>query len=263
MKLAFRRESAWPFEPGVGEDVHLRESFRVLRTKWGEVPAGEATRVMSQDLLNLSDGDLLRTWTECYRDTSTGKAHSVRGWYHTLYCDIFCGKKIMDIGSGLGIDGIVYAEHGAEVTFVDLARPNLHLVERVCKIKGLSRTRFCYLEDLRALEQLPADYDAIYCCGSLIHAPLEVVRREAQEFLKHLPVSGRWIELGYPRERWVRDGRMSFREWGRKTDGGAPWVEWHDLEKIQGFLAPAKFDTVLAFNFHNNDFNWFDLIRRA
>jgi hypothetical protein len=27
-------------------------------------------------------------------------------------------------------------------------------------------------------------------------------------------------------------------------------------------LEPAEFDVVLSFNFHNNDFNWFDLIRR-
>jgi len=200
---------------------------------------------------------------EFWNDTSTGKAYSVRGWYQILYKDIFHGKKVMDIGAGLGIDTILYAEHGAEVTFVDIAQSNLAVIKRLCKIKGLTRVRFCYLEDLRDLEQLPNGYDAIYSCGSLIHAPVEVIRIEAQELLKHLPVGGRWIELGYPRERWVRDGRMSFREWGKKTDGGAPWAEWHDLAKIKAALAPAIFDVVLALNFHKNDFNWFDLIRRA
>ncbi|MGO9209713.1 MAG: class I SAM-dependent methyltransferase [Terriglobales bacterium] len=268
MKLGLKgrlglNQAAWPFEPGVGEDAHLRKSLEILRTKWGEVPAGELTRVMSQDLMKLSDEELLRRWTEFWNDTSTGKAYSVRGWYQILYKSILRGKKVMDVGAGLGIDTIFYAEHGAEVTFVDVAQPNLQVIERLCKIKGLARTRFCYLADLRALEQLPDDYDAIYCCGSLINAPAEVTRIEAQELLKHLPVGGRWIELAYPRERWVRDGRMSFREWGNKTDGGAPWMEWHDLQKIEAFLAPAVFDVVLALNFHNNDFNWFDLIRRA
>jgi len=263
MRWGLKKEAAWPFEPGVGADEHLRESLRILRTKWGEVPAGEVTRVVSEDLLKLSDDELLRAWTEFYNDTSAGKAYSVRGWYQILYKDIFHGKKVMDIGAGLGIDTIFYAEHGAEVTFVDVAQSNLKVIQRLCKIKGLTRVWFCFLEDLRALEQLPSDYDAIYGCGSLIHAPLEVIRIEAQELLRHLPVGGRWIELGYPRERWVRDGRMSFREWGRKTDGGAPWVEWHDLAKIKAALAPAIFDVVLALNFHKDDFNWFDLIRRA
>ena len=262
-KLGFKDPARWPVQPGAGEDAHLRETLRILRGKWGEVPAGEVTRVMSQDLLKLSDDELLRTWTEFWNDTSTGKAYSVRGWYQILYKDIFRGKKIMDVGAGLGIDTIFYAQHGAEVTFVDIAKSNLAVIERLCKLKGMTQVRFCYLEDLRALDPLPTDYDAIYCCGSLINAPLEVTRIEAQVLLKHLPVGGRWVELAYPRERWVRDGRMSARDWGRKTDGGAPWMEWHDLERIKSFLAPATFDVVLALNFHRNDFNWFDLIRRS
>jgi hypothetical protein len=47
------------------------------------------------------------------------------------------------------------------------------------------------------------------------------------------------------------------------TDGGAPWVEWYDLTKLHAVLEPARFDTVLYFEFHNSDFNWFDLLRRS
>jgi hypothetical protein len=38
--------------------------------------------------------------------------------------------------------------------------------------------------------------------------------------LRHLPVGGRWIELGYPKARWEREGRMIETEWGSKTEGG-------------------------------------------
>ena len=51
--------------------------------------------------------------------------------------------------------------------------------------------------------------------------------------------------------------------WGEKTDGGAPWMEWYDLEKLLRRLEPYRFDTVLAFNFHDDDFNWFDLQLRG
>lgn len=86
---------------------------------------------------------------------------------------------------------------------------------------------------------------------------------EAQALLEHLRVGGRWIELGYPKARWEREGRMPSDKWGEKTDGGAPWVEWHDLEKVRVILAPASFDVILDLEFHNADFNWFDLIRRS
>jgi len=84
---------------------------------------------------------------------------------------------------------------------------------------------------------------------------------EAQALLEHLPMGGRWIELGYPKSRWEREGRMPFDKWGQKTDGGAPWIEWHDLEKLRYVLAPANFDVVLDLEFHDSDFNWFDLVR--
>lgn len=56
---------------------------------------------------------------------------------------------------------------------------------------------------------------------------------------------------------------MDERAWGSKTDGGAPWMEWHDLEKLDFILSPSALDIVLSLEFHNSDFNWFDLIRRA
>jgi hypothetical protein len=76
-------------------------------------------------------------------------------------------------------------------------------------------------------------------------------------------VGGRWLELAYPKARWEREGRMPFEKWGEKTDGGAPWMEWHDIEKVRWYLAPAKFELVLAIEYHNSDFNWFDLVRTS
>jgi SAM-dependent methyltransferase len=263
MKLSFRRQAHWPFAPGVGADENLAETFRILRTKWGEVPQGEQTRARSEDLLRLSDRELLRIWSESLADSSVGDAYSVRGWYHTLYTDVFRGKKVLEVGSGLGFDGITFAANGAEWTFVDIVQTNLQVVERLCTLKGLSNVGFCYMEDLHSLAGLPNDYAAIYGQGSLINLPAEATRVEAQALLQHLPVGGRWIELAYPRRRWVHDGRPPFDKWGKKTDGGAPWIEWHDLKKIREFLAPARFDVVFTLDFHKYDFNWFDLIRRA
>jgi len=258
-----RRLPQWPATPGIGADQHLRESFDILRRKWSEIPHGELDRIRSERLLEMSDEQLLLDWSLARDHASKGTAYSVRGWYQTLYKDIFRGRKVMDVGSGLAFDSIGYAENGADLTFVDISASNLEVIERLCRLKQLPRVRFCYLEDLRSLDALPDDYDAIYCQGSLINAPLDVTRLEARALLQHLPVGGRWIELAYPKERWIREGRMPFDQWGAKTDGGAPWMEWHDLQTVLGFLAPATFEVVFTVNFHNDDFNWFDLLRRS
>ena len=251
--------SKLPFwEAGTKGQLHLDE----LRQKWYEVPAGGGERAKTTELLKLTDRELLDFWFHVRLDATTGAAFEVRGWYHLLYQDILRGKRVMDVGCGLGIDGITFAQEGATVTFVDVVETNVSLVRRLCKLLGLEDVNFCFMEDIDSLSKLPTDYDVVWCQGSLINAPFEFIHAEAQELLKHLPVGGRWIELAYPRKRWERDGRLPFDRWGEKTDGGAPWIEWYDLDKMMARLMPANFEVVLHFNFHNDDFNWFDLIRR-
>jgi hypothetical protein len=96
----------------------------------------------------------------------------------------------------------------------------------------------------------------------MINAPFDFSARESAAIVRHLKPGGRWIELAYPRERWERDGRPAFSVWGTMTDGeGTPWMEWYDLDRLLKRLAPATFSPILALNFHNDDFNWFDLVR--
>ena len=66
----------------------------------------------------------------------------------------------------------------------------------------------------------------------------------------------------YPRSRWEREGSLPFDEWGPVVDGpGTPWEEWLDVDGLVGLLAPARFELVFSSEWHNNDFNWFDLLR--
>jgi SAM-dependent methyltransferase len=214
--------------------------------------------------LKLDSEALASLWRQLRKEAAEGEAFSVRGWYHTLYRDVFRGKRVLDVGSGLGLDGITYAQNGAKVDFMDIVSASLQVVERVCKSLNVQNVAFGLIESLDSLAALSDNYDVIWCQGSLINVPFELALLESQLLLEHLPIGGRWIELTYPKERWEREGRLPFEQWGVRTDGpGTPWVEWYDLEKLTRRLAPAKFDVVLHFNFHNNDFNWFDLIRRA
>lgn len=248
--------SKWPVE--LSSDPMLRRSFDVLRAKWSEVPFTIVDRVKTRELESLNDADLLNLWTRGFHERAP---ISESGWAHLLYKDVFNGKNILDFGSGLGFDSIYFAQHGARVTFVDIVTSNLSVVKRICKIKELESVAFCHLEDLSSLETLPRNFDFVYAEGSLIHAPLEVTRMELAAVLDHLAVGGRLVMLGYPKTRWLREGALPEAEWGKVTDGGAPWVEWLDLDKVMWLLHPVKFEPVLHFELHNSDYNWFDLLR--
>ena len=240
------------------------QPFEVLRKKWKEVPGGGSHRLNTEELLKLPDGDLLDIWTKQRLADTTGDRFAVRGWYHHLYADVLRGKAVLDVGSGLGIDAITFAQAGARVTCADIVQSNLDVIRRLCVILELKNVDLVYMADLDSIGQLPLNYDVIWCQGSMINVPFDLAKEECGRILEHLKPGGRWIELAYPRERWVADGKPSFETWGNITDGeGTPWVEWYDLDKLFSRLAPANFEVILAFNFWRNKWNWFDLLRVA
>ncbi len=233
--------------------------FDLLRRKWFEVPAGKR-RLKSTSLLALSDAELSHLWEEARAQVTT-LDFAERGWYFRLYRDLIPKCRLLDVGSGFGIDGITFAEMGAHVTFVDIIESNLEIIQRLCRYRGLTNVEAFYLRDLDSISNLPRNYDVIWCSGSQITMPFEVARREAQALLQHLAPGGRWIELAYPESRWMREGELPFERWGDVTDGGAPWIEWYDLEKMCRKLAPSRFEVILNFEYHNSEFVWFDLLR--
>src|SRR5580692_10854792 len=67
-----------------------------------------------------------------------------------------------------------------------------------------------HIDGLGAFDRLPHDFDAVWCIGSIHHMPFEAAREESHAIIQHLKPEGRWIELAYPRERWVREGSPPF-----------------------------------------------------
>jgi hypothetical protein len=229
------------------------------REKWREAPRGSDMdgRVFSTDLLALGDGELLAAWLAMAARRYAGEI----GWLGPLYADFFRGKHVLELGSGLGFDGMRFAEAGASWTFADIVPDNLAVIRRIAGLKGLdAQVGFHLIGDDLSFAGLPDDYDTIWVFGSIHHVPFEIARREALEALGHLKPGGRWMELVYPRERWLREGAPSFEQWGKLTDGErTPWAEWHDIEKVRRRLFPAPLRTVLDFEFCAQNYRWLDM----
>jgi SAM-dependent methyltransferase len=243
---------------GVGDEWSF--PYEVLRKKWGTVPLDTETRIKSSELLMMPDQDLLALWHRAYNGTSAGPFYGIRGWYHDLYRGKLKGRNILDVGCGLAVSSFHFAEHGARVTFADIVEDNLRVVERICTLKGIAG-EFFYIQDDRSFDQLPYGFEVVMAIGSLLNAPQKATRAEIQLLLPHLNTGARWLHLAYPKSRWIREGMLPFSQWGELTDGpGTPWMEYHDWEKMLYFFAPARIELVFSCEWHNNDFNWFDLI---
>jgi hypothetical protein len=232
-----------------------------LSDKWHQIPTAQSDRASSIDQLRLPDPEFIAWWESIETDYFSVPRTC---WPIEVYRHYFAGHKVIEVGPGAGVHGINFLRAGAAVTFIDVARPNLDLIERVCRLKNVAGADFLHLTDFVDPLKLAPDYDAIYACGSLHHTPSEVSKPEFEALASRLKIGGRFIALTYPRERWQREGSKPFSEWGKGTDGErTPWAEWYDEAKMHAQLAPYRFRTLMAFNYHNDDFNWFDLQRVA
>jgi SAM-dependent methyltransferase len=226
-----------------------------MAEKWREVPGGtdQQPRQFSDELAHKSDAELLAWWSG-----QVETASSLRGWYWKLYGELLCGKRVLEIGSGLGFDAVHLASQGASVTCCDIAAENLEIVRRVARSRGLDIATL-HIDGLGAFDRLPRDFDAVWCIGSIHHMPFEAAREESHAIIQHLKPGGRWIELTYPRERWVREGSPPFDQWGRLTDGErTPWAEWYDIEKLKLRLHPWRIEPTFEHRHQSDTYVWMD-----
>jgi ubiquinone/menaquinone biosynthesis C-methylase UbiE len=85
----------------------------------------------------------------------------------------WCGKKVLEIGCGIGTDTINFARAGAHVTTVDLSDKSMELAQQRAAVFGLQeRIRFCSGNAEELSSFLPVEsYDLVYSFGVIHHTP--------------------------------------------------------------------------------------------
>ena len=83
------------------------------------------------------------------------------------------GKKVLEIGCGIGTDTINFARAGAQVTTVDLSEKSMELARQRAAVFGLQdRIRFCPGNAEQLSTFVPVEpYDLIYSFGVIHHTP--------------------------------------------------------------------------------------------
>jgi len=81
------------------------------------------------------------------------------------------GKKVLEIGCGIGTDAVNFARHGADLTAVELSENSLEVCKRRLELYGLTARLYSgNAEDLSAF--VPVEpYDLVYSFGVIHHTP--------------------------------------------------------------------------------------------
>jgi 2-polyprenyl-3-methyl-5-hydroxy-6-metoxy-1,4-benzoquinol methylase len=87
--------------------------------------------------------------------------------------DRWNGKKVLEIGCGIGTDTINFARCGAEVTAVDLSDNSLDLARKRSKVFGFEdKITFFKANAERLSDTVPVEtYDLVYSFGVIHHTP--------------------------------------------------------------------------------------------
>lgn len=93
------------------------------------------------------------------------------------------GKKVLEIGCGIGTDTINFARAGADVTAVDLSDESIKMARKRAEVFGLSdRIKFIQADSEHLSDYVPeGKFDLIYSFGVIHHTP------HPDRVMKHLP----------------------------------------------------------------------------
>jgi ubiquinone/menaquinone biosynthesis C-methylase UbiE len=98
------------------------------------------------------------------------------------------GKKVLEIGCGIGTDTINFARNGAEVTAVDLSGESIKLAKKRAEIYGLENQINFYEANAENLADfIPAQkYDLVYSFGVIHHSPYpeKIIKQIKENFIK-------------------------------------------------------------------------------
>jgi len=135
------------------------------------------------------------------------------------------GKKVLEIGCGIGTDTVNFARHGAEVTAVDLSASSLEVARKRAEIYGVQdRVRLFAGSAEELTSFVPREtYDLIYSFGVIHHTPHpDRVLAEARQYAAvgsalKIMVYHRyswkvlWIVLGYGKGQFWRTAELIAR----------------------------------------------------
>jgi len=172
------------------------------------------------------------------------------------------GKKVLEIGCGIGTDTINFARHGAIVTAVDCSKESLEIArERAAVYELDSSIEFHYADAENLSTEIPlGKYDLVYSFGVIHHTPHpEKAIQEARKFMRQgstikLMVYHRyawkvfWILLAYGKCRFWKLDELIARY--SEAQSGCPVTYTYNKRGIMNILQDNGFEVSEIFADH-------------
>lgn len=237
-----------PLTPGGDRAADVR---RRSREQWAHQPAGA-----------YAAGPAALGTAESFARVEAERERSQPWMDETFDFGRFDGRRLLEVGVGLGTDHLKWVRGGAITTGIDLTPRNAELTRRRLELEGLPHD--LRVMDAEALDFADATFDAAYSFGVLHHVPhperafeeihrvlrpggtfLGAVYNRRSFFVARMRLQ-RLVGLEFLRESWAE--RLGRVELGGET--ARPYVRLFDSAGLEKALREAGFTRVRVVRRH-------------
>lgn len=145
------------------------------------------------------------------------------------------GKKVLEVGCGMGTDTINFARAGAQVTAVDLSTESLALAKQRTKVFGMEDRISFYQANAEELTlYVPAGkYDLIYSFGVIHHTPRP--DRAIEQIKQFMDISSELRMMLYAKNSW-KNAMIDAGFDQPEAQSGCPVAFTYTAEEIRSLL---------------------------
>lgn len=165
--------------------------------------------------------------------------------------DKWKGKKVLEIGCGIGSDTMNFARAGAQVTAVDLSTESLALAKKRAEVFGFDNITFYQANAEQLSDFVPVErYDLVYSFGVIHHTPHP--ERVIEQIHKYMDKDSMFKMMVYHRASWkvfwmlLKYGRQQGETLDEliarysEAETGCPVTYSYTVETVKPFLKGFK-----------------------
>jgi 2-polyprenyl-3-methyl-5-hydroxy-6-metoxy-1,4-benzoquinol methylase len=149
---------------------------------------------------------------------------------------LWAGKRVLEIGCGIGSDAEEFAKHGAEYVGIDLSDQSLEIAQQRFEVLGL-QGKFYNIDvsDSAALSAL-GQFDLVYSYGVIHHFP--GIDKIINNIYKVTETAGEFRFMVYAKNSWkyamIQKGLDQF-----EAQAGCPYAQAFTKDEIHQLLEPS------------------------
>lgn len=227
-------------------------TWETQRAEWERLPVDDLGEYQTGPELDLMSDFELRVWTGKFeRVRYTGWRNCGNLWRQHMGLDE-CHGRVLDYGSGCGIEALQYARSGNQVSLADINSGSLAFAQRVLHVHGYQAQSAVVVEEPGLLPSVPDGwFDMVVMNGVLHHIPDPLP--SVTEVHRVLRPGGQFRVMVYTDMYWRLvtgseppedvEGHPQRELFVRATDPVGDWADWYDGDRLQsrfGALLPLQ-----------------------